>query len=82
MKGFIEVEVKHTYTSIKSERNAFGDFDKETRIEYEKELISISDIARISISFITLKTPYPNTNYNIQVKESYEKIKQLIKNAQ
>ena len=81
MKGFIEVTMLHTAYSQSSERNVFGDYDRITKAIEEVEFINISDIARVCKNGLVLKTEYPNGDNFTKTKETYEEIKQLIKQA-
>lgn len=70
MKGFIEVTVLSRVSS-----------GSETRQIEEVELIPLSDIARVYGSVIMFKTPYSNGQNYTNTAHTYEKIKELIKQA-
>lgn len=76
MKGFIEVT--NTYTQ-KDGKDKFGrDIFTDMILT---ESIAINDIVRFRGRLIAVKTEDGNKNTHIKVKESYEEIKQLIRDA-
>lgn len=74
MKGFIEV------TAIDYGSHYKDDVEEINVIE-NIALLNINDIARFQYGRLILKTPYQNGSNCIQTKETYEEIKELVKQA-
>ena len=47
----------------------------------DKALVNLSDIARVQFGGILFNRPFGNGDYFCQVEESYQEIKELIKQA-
>lgn len=75
IKGFIEVTALSRTPRLTEE--GFQVFN----IVEDKMFININDIARLQFGGILLRTPFSNGENKLDVKETYEEIKQLIKQA-
>jgi len=74
-KGFIEVTALSRVTRWDEEG-----FEVYDTVE-DKVFINIEDVARLQFGGILLRTPFRNGENQLEVKETYEEIKQLIKSA-
>ena len=82
MKGFIEV----TPMNFEPSCDSYNPFDGEYKPSDKKVIININSIKFIEGSYIktniVMHSQYGDSEYSTRVLESYEEIKELIKQAQ